>query len=204
VLNELPESYVVDTPEQAMALLNPLRGEIVARLMKPASAAEVARQLGEQPQRVNYHLKALEKAGLVERVGSRQVRNLVELLYRAVAKSFVLAESLSMKPETIQKLKDQSALAHLINTSERIKRDALLLMEQSDENETIPSAALQLQVQLSDQEQRNAFVEEYVSLVQKLVDRYHCQTACNEAYNVLLAVYPKPAQGGNVDESGKG
>jgi hypothetical protein len=147
-------------------------------------------------------LKALEKAGLVERVGSRQVRNLVELLYRSIAKSFVLAESLSMKPETIQKLKDQSALAHLIHTAERIKRDALLLMEQSDENETIPSAALQLRVQLSDQEERNAFVGEYVALVQQLVDRYHRKKDCSEAYNVLLAVYPKPAQGGDADESG--
>jgi DNA-binding transcriptional ArsR family regulator len=202
LLSELPNSYVVETPEQAMALLNPLRGEIVARLMEPASAAEVARQLGEQPQRINYHLKALEKAGLVERVGSRQVRNLVELLYRSIAKSFVLAESLSMKPETMQKLKDQSALAHLIDTSERIKRDALLLMEQSDENETIPSAVLQLRVQLSDQEERNAFVDEYIALVQQLVDRYHCKKDCSEEYNVLLAVYPKPAQGGNVDESG--
>jgi DNA-binding transcriptional ArsR family regulator len=202
LLSELPNSYVVETPEQAMALLNPLRGEIVARLMEPASAAEVARQLGEQPQRVNYHLKALEKAGLVERVGSRQVRNLVELLYRSIAKSFVLAESLSMKQETMQKLKDQSALAHLIDTSERIKRDALLLMEQSDENETIPSAVLQLRVQLSDQEERNAFVDEYIALVQQLVDRYHCKKDCSEEYNVLLAVYPKPAQGGNADESG--
>jgi DNA-binding transcriptional ArsR family regulator len=60
LLSELPNSYVVESPEQAMALLNPLRGEIVARLMEPASAAEVARQLGEQPQRVNYHLKALQ------------------------------------------------------------------------------------------------------------------------------------------------
>jgi hypothetical protein len=108
-----------------------------------------------------------------------------------------------MKPETMQKLKDQSALAHLINTSERIKRDALLLMEQSDENETIPSAALQLRVQLSDQEERNAFVEEYVALVQQLVDRYHCKKDCSESYNVLLAVYPEPVQGGNADESGK-
>jgi DNA-binding transcriptional ArsR family regulator len=192
LLNEILESYMIEAPEQAMALLNPLRGEIIARMMEPASAAEIARQLGETPQRVNYHLKALEKAGLVQRVGTRQVRNLVEILFRAVAKSFVLAESLSMKPETIQKLKDQSSLAQLISTSERIKRDALLLMEQSDENETIPSASLQLQIQLPDAEGRNAFVEEYVAMVQKLVERYHCRHVNHETYNVVLAVYPKP------------
>jgi DNA-binding transcriptional ArsR family regulator len=199
MLNDIQESYLVESPEQAMALLNPLRGEIVAQLMEPASATEVARQLQETPQRINYHLKALEKAGLVSRVGTRQVRNLVEVLYRSIARSFVLAESLSMKPETVQKLKDQSALAHLITVSERMKREALLLMEQSDEHVIVPSAALQMQVHLADEEQRGAFVEEYISLVQELVEKYHCNS--QEAYQVLLAVYPKPIQGGNEHES---
>jgi len=183
-----------------MALLNPLRGEIVAHLQKPASATEVARQLSETPQRINYHLKSLEKVGIVRRVGTRQVRNLVEVLFQAVAKSFILAESLSMKPETMRKLKDQGALAHLITSSERMKQDALLLMEQSDENEIIASAALQLQVTLADSDQRNAFVEEYVSLVQKLVAKYHCEGQSEEIYQVLLAVYPQPFKGGTSNE----
>jgi DNA-binding transcriptional ArsR family regulator len=199
-LNPIQESYVLESPEQAMALLNPLRGEIVAHLQEPASATEVARQLSETPQRINYHLKSLEKVGIVRRVGTRQVRNLVEVLFQAVAKSFILAESLSMKPETMRKLKDQGALAHLITSSERMKQDALLLMEQSDENEIIASAALQLQVTLANPEQRNAFVEEYVSLVQKLVAKYHCEAPSNEIYQVLLAVYPQPFKGGNADD----
>jgi DNA-binding transcriptional ArsR family regulator len=201
LLVNIQENYVLESPEQAMALLNPLRGEIVAHLMEPASASEVARQLNETPQRINYHLKSLEKVGIVRRVGSRQVRNLVEVLFQAVAKSFVLAESLSMKPETVRKLKDQGALSHLITTSERMKKDALLLMEQSDENEVIASAALQLQVSLADPEQRHAFVEEYVSLVHKLVAKYHSDSKQEDTYQVLLAVYPKPFIGGNIDEA---
>jgi DNA-binding transcriptional ArsR family regulator len=201
LLVNIQENYVLETPEQAMALLNPLRGEIVAHLMEPASASEVARQLNETPQRINYHLKSLEKVGIVRRVGSRQVRNLVEVLFQAVAKSFVLAESLSMKPETVRKLKDQGALAHLITTSERMKKDALLLMEQSDENEVIASAALQLQIKLADPELRHAFVEEYVSLVHKLVAKYHSDSKQEDTYQVLLAVYPKPYEGGKLNET---
>jgi DNA-directed RNA polymerase specialized sigma subunit len=106
-----------------------------------------------------------------------------------------------MKPETVRKLKDQGALAHLITTSERMKKDALLLMEQSDENEVIPSAALQLQVKLADPEKRHAFVEEYVSLVHKLVAKYHSDSKQEDTYQVLLAVYPKPFEGGNIDEA---
>jgi DNA-binding transcriptional ArsR family regulator len=198
-LNEILESYLIESPEQAMALLNPIRGEIVAHMMEPVSASEVARQLSETPQRINYHLKSLEKVGIVRRVGSRQVRNLVEVLYQAVAKSFVLAESLSMKPETVRKLKDQGALAYLITSSERMKRDALDLMEQSDANEVIASAALQLQVMLANPEQRHAFVEEYVSMVNLLVAKYHNESNPENTYQVLLAVYPKPIKGGNMD-----
>ncbi|MBA2937068.1 helix-turn-helix transcriptional regulator [Paenibacillus sp. CGMCC 1.16610] len=194
MLNDIQERYYIESPEQATVLLNPIRGEIIAQLLEPGSAAEVARTLGETAQRINYHLKALEKAGLVQRVGTRQVRNLVEVLYRSIAKTFVLADSLSMKPETVQKLKDQSSLAHLVTTSERIRRDALLLMEQSDVGEEIPSATLQLQVHLCDEHQRQAFIEEYAAMVQQLVERYAAGKDENEAYQVLLAVYPKPKE----------
>lgn len=197
MLHDILETYVVETPEQAMVLLNPLRGEILNRLAEPASAAEVARQIQETPQRINYHLKTLEKVGLARRVGTRQVRNLVEVLYLAIARTFVLSESLNWNPETVQKMKDQGSLSHLIAVSERMKRDALLLMEQSDEREEIPSATLQSTVHLQNQEQRNAFVQEYVALVSKLVEKYQSTNGNEEAYQMMLAVYPQRNHGGD-------
>ncbi|MCZ8520772.1 MULTISPECIES: ArsR/SmtB family transcription factor [Paenibacillus] len=186
----IPDSVLIESPEQAMVLLNPLRAEIAARLAEPGSAAEVARAIGEAPQRINYHLKALEKAGLVRRIGSRQVRNLVEVLYQSIARTFVLSERLGMKPETVRKLKDQGSLAHLIGTADRIKQDALLLMEQSDEGEEIPSATLQFQVELATPERRQAFVEEYARLVQELTGKYG-GSGESGAYQVVVAVYPE-------------
>lgn len=188
--HEIRESYIVESPEQAMALLNPLRSEILTNLAEPASAAEVARVIKETPQRVNYHIKALEKVGLVTRVGTRQVRNLVEVLYQAIARTFVLSESLGWNPDTVQRMKDQGSLAHLIATSDRIKKDALLLLERSDENEAIPSASLQTKVHLANEEKRNAFIREYVEAVKKLVEKYQASSADHDAYNVVLAVYP--------------
>jgi DNA-binding transcriptional ArsR family regulator len=185
------ETYVVESPEQAMALLNPLRAEILSRLAEPASAAEVARGINEIPQRVNYHLKALEKVGLVRRVGSRQVRNLVEVLYLAIARTYILSEGLNWPGQTVQQMKDQGSLSHLVHTAERIKRDALLLMERSDQQEEIPSATLDTRIQLASAEQRGAFVEEYVQLVNQLVEKYQTTTDGQETYQVILAVYPK-------------
>ncbi|WP_426453184.1 ArsR/SmtB family transcription factor [Paenibacillus sp. S-38] len=200
----IPDSVLIESPEQAMVLLNPLRAEIAARLAEPGSAAEIARAIGEAPQRINYHLKALEKAGLVRRVGSRQVRNLVEVLYQSIARSFVLSERLGMKPETVRKLKDQGSLAHLIGTADRIKQDALLLMEQSDEGEEVPSATLKFQVELGTPERRQAFVEEYARLVRELTEKYS-GNAESGAYQVVVAVYPEAAgrtSGDGVSDGG--
>jgi len=195
VAHEQLETYVVESPEQAMALLNPLRSEILSRLTEPASAAEVARGINEIPQRVNYHLKALEKVGLVRKVGSRQVRNLVEVLYLAIARTYILSEALNWASDTVQQMKDQGALSHLVNTAERIKRDALLLMERSDQEADIPSATLDASIRLASAEQRSAFVEEYVQLVNQLVKKYQSKADGQETYQVILAVYPK--EGGN-------
>lgn len=184
------ETYVVETPEQAMALLNPLRAEILSHLAEPASAAEVARSIQEIPQRINYHLKALEKVGLVRRVGSRQVRNLVEVLYVAIARTYVLSEGLNWAGNTVQQMKDQGSLAHLVHTAERIKRDALKLMERSDQEEEVPSATLDAQIQLASAEERSAFVEEYMQLVKQLVSKYQTAAEGQETYQVILAVYP--------------
>ena len=59
------------------ALCHPTRVEMLEALREPASAASVARHIGQPRQRINYHLKTLEEAGLVEIVETRQNGKLV-------------------------------------------------------------------------------------------------------------------------------
>jgi DNA-binding transcriptional ArsR family regulator len=198
---EIRETYLVESPDQATALLNPLRAEILSKMKEPASSAEIARLIRESSQKVNYHVKALEKVGLVKRVGTRNVRNLVEVLYQSIAKTFVLSESLGWEPETIQKIKDQGSLKHLITTSERIKRDAFYLLERSDKNETIPSATLDMTVQLENEELRKEFIQEYVSMMKALVEKYQSpQASESDTYNVIMAIYPQTREGEDQSE----
>lgn len=193
ITHEIAETYVVQSPEQAVALLNPLRAELLALMKEPVSAAEIARGMGETAQRINYHLKALEKVGLARRVGTRQVRNLVEVLYQALAKTFVIADSLGFQPLAAQQMRDQGSLAHLVTMSDRMKRDALRLMEQSDKEEQVPSASLASKVRLADERQREAFINEYVALVEQLVRKYEAAAADGTCdFQLLAAVYPEP------------
>ncbi|EGK12280.1 winged helix-turn-helix domain-containing protein [Kroppenstedtia eburnea] len=188
---KIAETHRVEDPEQAAALLHPLRGEILTRLSEPASAAEVGRALGEPPQRVNYHLKALEKVGLVRRVGSRQVKNLVEVLYQSIARSFLLADTLGLSPQALEGLKDRTSLAHLIHMTEKIRGDAIRLIEQSEQEEPVPSASLDTEIRLADEQEREAFVRDYVRLVEELASRYQ-SGAGGRPYRMVMTVYPQP------------
>ncbi|GGE13415.1 hypothetical protein GCM10011571_13580 [Marinithermofilum abyssi] len=178
-MEKIQETYVVESQEQASCLLHPLRGEILSRLCSPASAAQVARSLNEPPQRINYHIKALEKANLVRRVGTRQVRNLVEVLYQAVARNYLLSDTLGWGADTVQKLKDQSSLRHVYTTAERLKRDALRLMEQTEAGQEIPSATLDAVIQLADENHREAFVQDYIRLMKQLIQKYQKKKQVN-------------------------
>lgn len=73
------------------ALAHPLRVRILDELRSAASAAEVARRLGESRQNLNYHLKELERGGFVQRVGERRVGSFVESLYESSASAVLVS-----------------------------------------------------------------------------------------------------------------
>jgi DNA-binding transcriptional ArsR family regulator len=73
------------------ALAHPLRVRILELLREPASAAELAPRLKQSRQNVSYHLKELERGGLVLRAGERRAGALTETLYRAQADSLVVS-----------------------------------------------------------------------------------------------------------------
>ena len=55
---------VVRGPEQAASMLHPIRRRILETLREPGSASSLAPRLGLPRQKVNYHLRALERQGV--------------------------------------------------------------------------------------------------------------------------------------------
>jgi predicted transcriptional regulator len=72
----------VDSPDRVRAALSPVRCDLLNRLRTPSSASRLAADLALPRQRLNYHLKALEKAGPVELVEERPRRGCVERILR--------------------------------------------------------------------------------------------------------------------------
>jgi len=58
---------------------------------EPASATMLADRIGLSRQKVNYHLRALERHGLIELVEERRRGNCTERLLQAAAASYVIS-----------------------------------------------------------------------------------------------------------------
>ncbi|HEV2812701.1 MAG TPA: helix-turn-helix domain-containing protein, partial [Solirubrobacteraceae bacterium] len=63
---------VIEDPAAAEASLDPIRARLLAELAEPGSASTLAGRVGLSRQKANYHLRALERHGLVELVEERR------------------------------------------------------------------------------------------------------------------------------------
>lgn len=182
--------HVVRDAEALQALGHPIRVRALEALRDPASAAEVARRIRQPRQKVNYHLKQLEQAGLVKRSGERRTGNFVETLYRSAASSFVVSPEVTWAdPRRARVLQAQLSLAELVRLGERLQSDAVALLDRAAyEGATIASASVGTEIRFRSEAERAAFLSEYLSAVGRLVDRFAAPDG--EPYRLMVATYP--------------
>src|SRR5215470_12945504 len=82
---------VIEDAAAAEASLDPVRARLLSALAEPASATTLAARAGLSRQKANYHLRALERHGLVELVEERRKGNCTERVLQATAQSFVIS-----------------------------------------------------------------------------------------------------------------
>ena len=184
----------IRSSEALQALSHPTRVEMLEALREPASAAAVGRAIGQSRQRMTYHLKALEEAGLVEKVGTRRQRNFNETLYRATARSFVVSPEVTWSdPRRIEVLKRQHALETLVGMGDRLQRDAVALLDRATfDGDEIASAAVSAEMRFETENDRAAFLEEYLRSTRELVEKYGSREGAR--YRVVMAVHPQSTE----------
>ena len=166
----------VEDPEKAAVLLHPMRSSILSRLRHPASATEVARDLGHPAPRINHHFRRLREVGLIRRAGSRRVRNLVEVRYVALARTWVIAEELTpggIERQVIRRETARRPLRNLVAVGERLSGDALgLLDEVARDDREFSTYATALDLSFPDASSRAAFLADLLAAVKSLRERY--------------------------------
>jgi DNA-binding transcriptional ArsR family regulator len=183
------------SPAQARALLQPLRVELLRLLAEPRGIRELGEALGETPQKVHYHIKALEAAELVRRVSRRRVRALTESIYQAVAESFAPGPELLAMLGGGGKARDSLSKGYMLSLAEELLADAAkLALSQQGEGREHPTLSISAQVVLGDPGRRTAFLRELQAALQAIAEKYGAAdaVASGETYRLVLACYPHP------------
>jgi DNA-binding transcriptional ArsR family regulator len=188
---EQPAVLEIRDTERLQALCHPTRVAMLEALREPASAASVARELGQPRQRVGHHLKTLEQAGLVVPVASRRNGNFVETLYRSAARTFIVAPEVAWAdPRRVEALASQHSIQNLVQIGERLQRDALVLLDRAAfDGERVPSAAVSAEASFASEEEREEFLKEYLKTTRELLERFGSRHG--DPYRIVLAVHPR-------------
>jgi DNA-binding transcriptional ArsR family regulator len=184
---------VIEDPAAAEVSLDPVRARLLAELAEPGSATMVAARVGLSRQKVNYHLKALERHGLVELVEERRKGNVTERVMRATSASYVISPTAlaAVQPDPSRSPDRQSA-RWLLAVASRLVRDVgELLTGATQARKRLATFAMDGEVRFASAADRAAFAEELASAVTALVSKYHDETAeRGRDHRVIVAVHP--------------
>lgn len=192
----MQDVFYIEDVDQAMALLKPIRLEILRRMGEPRTCDELAKVFEDSAQKIYYHVKALQDAGLVEKVLEKRVRGTAEGYYQAKARSYWLSPTLVGKVGSPQQARDQASLRVLLQLAEDVIDDTARLGSTSEAGLTVPSLSLSAQIHLADAKQRTQFLQELQSAFQTLALKYGVaedSEAARESANfrLVLMCYPK-------------
>jgi DNA-binding transcriptional ArsR family regulator len=200
---------VVRDAARAAHLMNPRRVQLLERLAEPASASSLARDLGLPRQRINYHLRELEKAGFVEFVEERRKGNCVERLFKATARSYLISpDILGMLGRTPEEQQDRWSASYLMSAAARLLRD---LAEHSARaaaaKKRVATLTLESDIRFASVEDRTAFAEDLSTAIARLTAKYHDDvTPGGRTFHLMVGAYPARSHAergtGNTEQKG--
>lgn len=186
----IDELDVIEDPRAAVVALDPIRARLLAELREPASAATLAGRVGLSRQKVNYHLGALERHGLVALAEERRHGGLTERLLVATAASYVVSPSalgaLACDPG---RSRDPLGARYLIAVGARIVREVAALVRR---DARAPTFALDAELRLASPAARAAFADDLAQAVTAVVQRHHVEDGT--PHRLLVAAHPIPEE----------
>ncbi|TQS29180.1 helix-turn-helix transcriptional regulator [Microbispora sp. KK1-11] len=194
---------VIEDPAAAEASLDPMRARLLAELTEPSSATMLAAKVGLPRQKVNYHLKTLERHGLVELVEERRKGNVNERVMRATAASFVISPAAlaSVAPDP-SRAPDRLSARWLLALAAQLVRDVgTLIVGASQARKKLATFAIDGRVRFASAADRAAFAEELSAAVAALVSKYHDDSAeGGREHRLVIAVHPAVPRAADIEE----
>jgi DNA-binding transcriptional ArsR family regulator len=193
MLGGMFDTAVIEDSAAAAASLDPVRARLLAALAEPGSATTLAGQVGLSRQKINYHLRSLERHGLIELVEERRKGNCTERVLCATAQSYVISPAAlaAVQPDP-GRSPDQLSARWLLAVAARLVRDVgALITGATRARKPLATFALDGEVRFATAADRAAFASELASTVTALVGKYHDDTAEHgRAHRVIVALHP--------------
>ena len=184
---------VIEDPAAAEASLDPIRARLLAELARPGSASTLAARVGLARQKVNYHLHALERHGLVELVEERRKGNMTERVMQATAASYVISPAAlaAVAPDPDRSPDQLSALWLLALAARLVREVGELIGRAKSARRPLATFAIDAEVRFASASDRAAFAAELSDAVETLVSTYHRQSAAGgRKHRLIVALHP--------------
>jgi DNA-binding transcriptional ArsR family regulator len=194
----MQEVTVIDDPAAAEVSLDPVRVKLLAALAEPSSASALAARLGLPRQKINYHLRALERHGLVELVEERRKGNVTERMVRATALSYVISPAaLSEVAPEPGRGRNQLSAQWLLALAARLVRElGELIAGANAAKQRLATFAIDSEITFATAADRAAFVAELSDAVNDLASRYHDETTPGgRKHRFVVALHPSLKRG---------
>lgn len=194
---------VADGARAAALFQHPVRQRIVGLARTPMSATEMAARLGLPRQRVNYHVRQLERARFLEKAEQRVRRNMIEQRYVATARSYVIAPELlgALAPHATA-VHDAASAAALFAIASRVQDDLTRVVgEAGAQSKRVATLSLTADIRFSGPEQRAEFTRAIEAAVADIVGRHTSPFTKADGtpgdgrpYRLFFGCHPIPAE----------
>ncbi|MDV6012569.1 helix-turn-helix domain-containing protein [Haloechinothrix sp. LS1_15] len=198
---------VIDKPDAAEASLDPVRARLLGELVEPASAATLADRLDLPRQKVNYHMRALERHGLVRLVEERRKGNCTERILQTAASELVLSPALlaAVEPDPDRHPDRLSARWLLALASRMVREVGELITGATRTRKRLATFGIDGTIRFATPGDRAAFAEELTNTLTALVSKYHNESAGEgREHRVVLALHPMVPRDEGDEESTDG
>jgi DNA-binding transcriptional ArsR family regulator len=208
----IPDLESVVSTRRASALMHPLRARLLSLAREPASSTELARRLSLPRQRVNYHVRALERAGFLRPAGRHRRRNLIEQKYVATARSYVLSPGiLGPLAADWRAIEDTASADYLLALAEQVRSDVSRAAEDAQsEGKRLATLSLKSQFRFETPAQQTEFANAVRRAIVEVIAS-HCSPNRLESgrlgkgrpYRLVLACYPAPPEAEETPKGGR-
>lgn len=180
----MEKEKVLTTLDQIRVYSDPYRIEILFTFQKfnrPATCKEIADSMGEVPAKVHYHIKKMEKAGVLNLVYTKNINGIVAKYYEPAAEGFEIKQNFKDN-DVINTMVGETYLNTISQIFDKAKFDFLNTLQKDAENHHKGKGVLQYSdVFLTDDE-----AEELHKYIDKIIkEREHGK---NKNYRVFFSM----------------